>query len=424
MQSPVCSRCWFSSSCSGAPSDDKNPPDKNAKAVSKAPDKNADAAGWVLPDNGPARRRKRAGHVCPDKEVEADDPAAIENAETVIKALAALAKAFNARDPEAISELFTPKGEFIDADDNVFDSHAAIAGEFKVLFEINPKNTIEFGAEEIREISPGILSVDCVAAFSGDDESDPDDIDFSALLVKQADGKWLLASVRSEGEGNLRTPHARLKQLEWLIGEWVDESGDSTMHTSTRWSEDGQFIMTTFAIHVAGRKVMSGTQRIGWDGSLDKFRSWVFDSEGGHAEGIWTEIDDAWVVNVAGVRPDGDACSATNTYEPQGAEAYLFSVTDRIVGNETESDFFGTSSSRNRLSRRRLRLRTSSLPVRSLRVSHRPPSSLPPSSRRASSRSPSERHHFIAMAFPGSRIMKRCMKLMLVLFIVGCAVGG
>jgi uncharacterized protein (TIGR02246 family) len=306
----LCASLLVLAFCSAAFSDDKAA-DKKAKAVGTAPDKDA-----------------KAGDETPDS-----------NAETVTKALAALAKAFNDRDPKAISELFTPHGEFIDADANVFDSHAAIAGEFAALFEVNPTNTIELTAEEIREISPDVLSVDCVASFAGAEDSDPDDVDFSALLVKQSDGQWLLASIRSEGEGDLRTPAARLKQLEWLIGEWVDESGDSTMRTDTRLSDDGNFLVTDFAIHVAGRRVMSGTQLIGWDASLDKFRSWVFDSEGGHAEGVWTELDDAWVVKVTGVRPDGDVVSATNTYEPQGEEAYQFSVTDRVVGNATEPDF-------------------------------------------------------------------------------------
>src|SRR5260370_14674496 len=154
--------------CSGAPSDDKQPgkqPDKNA---ARQPDKNADQ--------------------------QAD-----KNAEPITKALAAMAKPLNARDPKAIAELFTPKGEFIDADDNVFDSHEAIAGEFSALFEVNPKkNSVELAAEEIREISPGILSVDCVATFSdkegADEDQETDDVDFSALLVKQSKGDWLFAS--------------------------------------------------------------------------------------------------------------------------------------------------------------------------------------------------------------------------------------
>jgi hypothetical protein len=48
------------------------------------------------------------------------------------------------------------------------------------------------------------------------------------------------------------------------------------------------------------------------------------------------------VVKATGVRPDGDACSATQTYEPRGADSYLFMVTDRIIGDETAPDFTAT----------------------------------------------------------------------------------
>lgn len=280
--------------------------------------------------------------ICAD--AHSDDKQVDKNVETISTALAALGKAYNARDPRAIAELFTPKGEFIDADDNVFDTHEAIAGEFAALFEVNStKNSVEIGAEEIREISPGILSVDCVATFSdtegADEDKETDDVDFSALLVKQSDGGWLFASIRSEGEGNVRTPHARLKRLEWLIGEWVDESNESTMHTRTRWSDDGNFILTDFSLKVAGSSLMTGTQRIGWNASLGKFKSWVFDSEGGFAEGLWTDLDDRWVVHASGVRPDGDVGSATHIYEPKSPDSFLFSVVDRIVGDEAQPDF-------------------------------------------------------------------------------------
>ncbi len=76
--------------CSGAPSDDKPPPDKNAEGVGKV--------------------------------------------------FASLSAAYNVRDPKALAELFTPKGEFIDADENVFQGREAITREFAALFEINPKN--------------------------------------------------------------------------------------------------------------------------------------------------------------------------------------------------------------------------------------------------------------------------------------------
>jgi uncharacterized protein (TIGR02246 family) len=323
--------------CSGTPSDGQ----QTGKSTDKNTGKKSDpgAAKQAEKKSAPQSEKKAV----PVPAAKADLPAD-KNVETVVKALAALAKALNARDPEAIAKQFTPGGEFIDADDNVFDSHEAIAGEFKVLFEVNPKkDSVELTFDEIREISPGILSVDCTATYSDTEGKVEDreivDVDFSALLVKQANGSWLFASIRSEGEGNDTTPHGQLKRLEWLIGEWVDESDESTIHTTTRWSDDGNFLLTEFTIHVAGRKVMTGTQRIGWDGSLDKFKSWVFDSEGGHAEGIWTEIEGTWVVKVMGVRPDGDACSATNMYEHVRDDTYLFSVTDRVIGDDTAPDF-------------------------------------------------------------------------------------
>jgi uncharacterized protein (TIGR02246 family) len=267
------------------------------------------------------------------------DKAQNGNAEIVKKALAALSAAYNARDAKAIGELLTPGGEFIDGDGDVFEGREAIVKEFAALFENRPKDAVELTAQDIREISPGILSVECTANYPAGDDSEATDVELATLLVKQSDGRWLFASIRSEEETSVRTPHAYLKRLEWLIGEWVDESGESTMHIKTRWSDDGNFIVSDFTIRVAGRKVLSGTQRIGWDGSLDKFKSWVFDSEGGYAEGIWTENDDRWIVKSTGVRPEGDACSATQTYDQDGPDAYVFSATDRIVGDDFEPDF-------------------------------------------------------------------------------------
>lgn len=264
-----------------------------------------------------------------------------KNLEAVTKLFDSLAKAYDARDPKAIVALFTTTCEFIDADDNVFQGHEAIAKEFTALFEINPKNSGSFAADDVREVSPGVLSVDGVATFSAKEkqDSDPVTVDFAAIIVKQSDGRWLLASVRSEGEDSVLTPHARLKELEWLIGDWIDESEDSSMHTIARWSEDGNFIITDFSIRVAGRTVMKGTQRLGWDGAIEKFRSWVFDSQGGHGEGIWTLIDDRWIVKSNGVGAHGEVGSSTHTYEWDGKDSYSFSVTDRIVDDEAEPDF-------------------------------------------------------------------------------------
>jgi uncharacterized protein (TIGR02246 family) len=271
--------------------------------------------------------------------VGSDDKAPDKFNEPVAKLFTAMSAAYNARDSRAFVEQFAPRAEFVDADGNVFEGRDAIAREFTALFEVNPRNEAAIVADAIREVSPGVLSVDGRATFSAAERSDAAKVTFSAVAVRQGDGRWLLASVRSEGERSLRAPRARLKELEWLIGDWVDESDESTMYMSTRWSDDVSFIVSRFSIQVAGRNVMSGTQRIGWDGSLEKYRSWVFDSEGGHASGIWSRLDDRWIVKSTGVSSEGDSCSATHTYERKGPDAFFFSVTDRIVGDATPPDF-------------------------------------------------------------------------------------
>ena len=49
--------------------------------------------------------------------------------------------------------------------------------------------------------------------------------------------------------------------------------------------------------------MLSGTQRIGWDPLKRQFKTWIFDSEGGHGEGYYTRNGDQWVVKTEGVRP-------------------------------------------------------------------------------------------------------------------------
>jgi hypothetical protein len=56
------------------------------------------------------------------------------------------------------------------------------------------------------------------------------------------------------------TPHEQLKQLEWLIGDWIDEGDDAVVQTSTRWSDDKQFILSDFVIRTPQRG--SGALRI------------------------------------------------------------------------------------------------------------------------------------------------------------------
>jgi hypothetical protein len=134
------------------------------------------------------------------------------------------------------------------------------------------------------------------------------------------------------------SPHEQLKQLEWLVGEWLDESPTEVVEHSFKWSEDGHYLLGTFVVQWEGLPAMKGDVRIGWDPLTKQIKSWIFDTEGGRAEGVWTRVDDGWVVKMTGVRPDGTTASATNSYVPLRRDQYQYSSVDRIVGGQQEPD--------------------------------------------------------------------------------------
>jgi hypothetical protein len=159
---------------------------------------------------------------------------------------------------------------------------------------------------------------------------------YTVLYVRR-DGRWLISSVREETEPLVR-PHERLKDLEWMIGEWVDEGSDSIVRVDCRWSEDGNFLMRHFTVKMQGRPVMTVTQRIGWDPLARRIRSWEFDSEGGFGEGTWSRDGDRWVVKRTGVRPEGTTASSTNITWRERPDRVRWTSTDRVLGEESVPD--------------------------------------------------------------------------------------
>jgi hypothetical protein len=108
------------------------------------------------------------------------------------------------------------------------------------------------------------------------------------------------------------SPYDSLRELEWLIGDWVNEDEDSVVESSYRWDTNKAFLLNDFSIRVKGKKVLTGTQRIGRDPLTKQIKAWVFDSEGGNAESLWSSLDDGWIMKAKGVRSDGKVVTVTN----------------------------------------------------------------------------------------------------------------
>ena len=153
------------------------------------------------------------------------------------------------------------------------------------------------------------------------------------MIHVKRDGKWQMVLARDE-EGPTTPAHERLQPLAWLVGEWVDDDGSAVVVSSCRWSEDGNFLLQDFKLELNGRDAMDVSQRIGWDPLAKQIHSWVFDSEGGYGESLWTRDGNDWIIKATGVRPDGTTASATNLLTRTGTDGYVWRSTNRIVAGE------------------------------------------------------------------------------------------
>jgi uncharacterized protein (TIGR02246 family) len=247
--------------------------------------------------------------------------------------VAAFVRAYNAGDAKAVAALFTPDGQAEDKDGNISEGREAIEKTFKEIFSEAPQKRLEVTVESIRFLGPD-LAVETGSTKETPAPGETPEYDRYTVVHVKRDGKWQMALAR-DSEGDPPTNHDRLEPLAWLVGEWVDDGGGVVVRSTCRWSEDGNFLLQNFNLQVEGRDAMKVSQRIGWDPVAKCIRSWVFDSEGGFGENVWTRKGDNWLIRATGVRPDGKTASATNVLVPAGKDAYVWRSTDRVVGDET-----------------------------------------------------------------------------------------
>ena len=250
------------------------------------------------------------------------------------------ATAFSEGDAKAAAAHFTADAEYVDAQGIIFEGRQAIEDLLTAFFSNNPGRKLQLRIESLRFLSPGVVIEDGItvvsrAKNSADTESngaEPTVAQYTAIHVKN-DGKWLTASVRERAVKSPRQHRAQLKELEWMVGEWVHEGDDAIVRFSCHPVDNGTFLVRKFAVHVAGQETMTGTQRIGWDAQSGKFRAWVFDSDGGFSEGCWHRSGDDWVLKLTGVTADGEEASNTSIYSFVDARTMTFrSVNHEVAG--------------------------------------------------------------------------------------------
>jgi uncharacterized protein (TIGR02246 family) len=255
------------------------------------------------------------------------------DAKAIAGLVASFTKAFNAGNAADAAATFAEDALVVDEQGERTEGRAAIRDQLASSFADDPGSTIAIAEDSLRFLGPdtaleeGRTTITPAGAGAG---AVPEVTRFTVVYVKH-DGHWLQSAVRDEASHDL-TPHDRLKELEWLVGEWINESEDAVVQTTCKWADNGNFLIREFTMKTRGQPVLSGTQRIGWDPTRRQFKTWIFDSEGGFGEGYWTRNGDQWVIKAEGVRQDGQHASATNIITRLGKDRASWQSVDRTVG--------------------------------------------------------------------------------------------
>ena len=116
------------------------------------------------------------------------------------------------------------------------------------------------------------------------------------------------------------------------------------LHATCRWSDDKNFLLRDFVIHVQGQPVMTVSQRIGWDPLTKQIKSWVFDSEGRmKGRHCGPRSGNHWFIKSTGVLPDGRIADSGHQHVltrvgPNTACLGRHASTERTVGEETVAE--------------------------------------------------------------------------------------
>ena len=262
---------------------------------------------------------------------EPDSRAAEETA--IRNAVDSYVAAFNGADAKALAAMWSPEAVYTNPLSGVqVVGREAIEQQFAGIFAESKGAKLEATTHSIDFISPGVAVEDGSAKVMESGQV-VEESDYTAVYVKR-DGKWLLDRVTEEDVIQVPSHYEQLKDLEWMVGHWVDQDEAATVVTDCNWSRNENFLIRTFAVQIGDSIDMSGMQIVGWDPAAKQIRSWVFDSDGGFGMGTWTKKDNRWSVQKRGILPDGRRSSAVNIFTHLDDSTFTLQSVNRMVDGE------------------------------------------------------------------------------------------
>jgi uncharacterized protein (TIGR02246 family) len=245
--------------------------------------------------------------------------------------------AFNRGDAVAVAACWTPDGDYVDQAGTTLNGRAAIAAAFQKHFAANKGGKLRINRTALRFVKSDLAIEDGTAKVVYTDDAPPIATRYTAVHIKQ-EGRWYLASVRDA----IAVPpsnHERLRDLDWLTGDWVDETEKGEVGVvSFSWAENDNFLVASFTTHLKKVPVAGGTLWVGWDGAGKQIRSWGFYSDGSISEATWSGDGNKWTARITTTMRDGKKLSATNILTRVDADHATWQSTKRTVDGKELPD--------------------------------------------------------------------------------------
>ena len=262
-------------------------------------------------------------------------PSSMSDDETAIRAnVDKYVEAYNRRDSRTMAAMWSPDAVYLDPDtDERYVGRDAIVKHFDDVLAGSEDAKLAVTVDSVDFVSPNV-AIEKGTAVVTYSKYPPETTTYSAVDVKR-DGQWLLDRVTEE-EVPISPPshYEDLKQLEWLVGSWVDGDGKATIQTKIEWTKNRNFLRRSFAVVLGDQINMSGMQIIGWDPAAKQIRSWVFDSEGGFAEATWKHQGNQWFIQNSGTLADGGKATSLNILTYVDDNTFKWESVNREVDGE------------------------------------------------------------------------------------------
>lgn len=254
-----------------------------------------------------------------------------EDVASIKTAIESYVSAFNSKDVDKLIAHWSPNGVYTSrTTGETSNGREELRENFRQIFDQESVPKIAVVTNSIEFVSPNV-ALERGAATITHSESDVVETDYSVVYVKR-DEVWLIDRV-TEAEILVEESHRdELQDLEWLIGDWSVEGEGFRVEFRCQWTAKENFISRSFKVFDDQDEVeSSGLQIIGWDEKNDQIRSWLFDSDGGVIEGVWSKRSDGWSVQSVVTLADGGSGSFTSVFRPQSDGIFTWEKINRVL---------------------------------------------------------------------------------------------